>query len=119
MPAWHWIHCCASTSAPWRIWYDSNGADGEKPDDPDMLRLFEVVRELQVAEYGSAGYEKLANELLTLNAKNLWHVATVSPKPRVMAFADRLANVPRDYEQGVTVLGLVNTYAIDTWFIKE
>ena len=119
MPAWHWIHCCASTSAPWRIWYDSGGADGEKPDDPDMLRLFEVVRELQVAEYGSAGYEKLANELLTLNAKNLWHVATVSPKPRVMAFAERLGNVPRDYDDAVTVLGLVNTYAIDTWYIKE
>ena len=36
-----------------------------------------------------------------------------------MAFADRLGNVPRDYEQGVTVLGLANSYAIDTWYITE
>ena len=46
-----------------------------------MLRLFEVVRELQVAEYGSerTPTPSVANELLTLNARNLWHVATVSP----------------------------------------
>ena len=117
MPAWHWIHCCASTSAPWRIWYDTGGAEGEQPDNPDMLRLFEVVGELQLAEYGTDAYAKLANELLTLNAKNLWHVATVGPKPRVMAFANRLGNVPRDYDAGVTILGLVDTYAIETWYI--
>ena len=28
-------------------------------------------------------------------------------------------NVPRDIENGVTVLGVMNTYAIETWFINE
>ena len=114
LPPWHWIHCCSATTAPWGIWYHSGGAEGERPDDPDVLRLFELADAMKLAEFGTAEYEAITNELLTLNARNLWHVATVTPEPLMLAVGNNLGNFLMD---GILVLAW--TYDNEVYYLKD
>lgn len=115
IPGWHWIHCCTATTAPWAEWYHSGRTEGEKPDIPDIIRQYEIVDEMRLVEYGTKEYEKLSNELLTLNGKNLWHTSTVAAQPQIMAISNRLGNLPLE---GFTVRGILEPYMVDTFYIK-
>ena len=115
MPPFHWSHCCAMVAAPWRIWYDTNGAEGEEPP-PEIKRLFDVVDQWLAAEYGSKRYEELSHEMLRLNVENLWFTGTVSAPPRIVALNNRIRNMPRE---GIFLLSVERPYNIDTWYIEE
>ena len=114
LPPWHWIHCCSATTAPWGIWYHSGGAKGEKPDNPDILRLFELADAMKLAEAGTPEYEAITNELLSLSARNLWHTATVTPEPLMLAVGNNLGNFVRD---GILVLAW--TYDNEVYYLKD
>jgi peptide/nickel transport system substrate-binding protein len=73
-------------------WYATNGAQGKKPEDPDLLRVYDLMRE-------GAGVEteprnKLAAEIKKLVVDNLWVLGTVGFRPMVRVISNRLSNVP-------------------------
>ena len=116
MPPFHWIHCCSATTAPWGVWYHSAGKDGEKPTNPDIARLFELADAMQTTQYGTAEYEAVTNEMLSISAKQLFHVATVTPEPALVAIGNNVGNM---LSTGVQVLGgILDNYDTDTFYLK-
>ena len=116
MPPFHWIHCCSATTAPWGVWYHSAGKDGEKPTNPDIVRLSELADAMQTTQYGTAEYEAVTNEMLSISAKQLFHVATVTPEPALVAIGNNVGNM---LSTGVQVLGgILDNYDTDTFYLK-
>jgi peptide/nickel transport system substrate-binding protein len=76
-------------------WYASNGAQGKKPEDPNLLKALELLR-------SGAGVEleernKLGQEIKRLIVDNQWTIGTVGFNPILRVFSNKLRNVPDRY----------------------
>ena len=69
---------------------------------------------MKLAEAGTPEYEAITNELLSLSARNLWHTATVTPEPLMLAVGNNLGNFVRD---GILVLAW--TYDNEVYYLKD
>lgn len=76
-------------------WYASNGAQGTKPDDPEMLRAFELYR----AAFGmnEEGQIKNAQEIWKIIVEQQWSIGTVGQSPAFMGVRivkNNMGNIP-------------------------
>jgi peptide/nickel transport system substrate-binding protein len=76
-------------------WYASNGAQGTKPDDPEMLRAMELYR----AAFGldEAGQIENAKEIWKIIVEQQWSIGTVGQSPAFMGVRivkNNLGNIP-------------------------
>ncbi len=76
-------------------WYASNGQQGTKPDDPEMLRAFELYR----AAFGmnEEGQIKNAQEIWKIIVEQQWSIGTVGQSPAFMGVRivkNNMGNVP-------------------------
>ena len=76
-------------------WYASNGTQGTKPDDPEMLRAFDLYR----AAFGmdEAGQIKNAQEIWKIIVEQQWSIGTVGQSPAFMGVRivkNNMGNVP-------------------------
>ena len=60
---------------PFARWYASNGAQGKKPDNPEMLRAFELLR--SAAGKKEAERIKIAKEIWKILVEECWVIGTV------------------------------------------
>jgi len=77
-------------------WYASNGTAGTKPDDPEMLRAFELFR----SSFGMKDDERIktGKELWKIIAEETWSIGTVGQSPAFMGVRlvkNNMGNVPQ------------------------
>ena len=97
IPPWHWggSDCCAMSSYSWRVWLDTNGANGEEPPQP-VKDIYKLTMEWLDTAAGTPEYTNLINQVIKINVENLYYVGTVSAAPRVVVISNRLGNIPRE-----------------------
>ena len=76
-------------------WYASRGAAGKKPDDPEMLRAFDLFREA----FGASEENRVKNakEIWKIAVEQMWSIGTVGQSPAVMGVRivkNNMGNVP-------------------------
>ena len=76
-------------------WYASNGTQGDKPDDPEMIRAFDLLRKA----YAGNEAEQIANakEVWKIIVEQTWSIGTVGQSPAVMGVRlvkNNMGNVP-------------------------
>ena len=76
-------------------WYASNGTQGKKPEDPEMLRAFDLFRKA----YGLPEAEqiKAAQEIWKIIVEQQWSIGTVGQSPAFMGVRvvkNNMGNVP-------------------------
>jgi peptide/nickel transport system substrate-binding protein len=76
-------------------WYASRGAAGKKPEDPEMLRAFDLFR----AAYGMKEEDRIKNgkELWKIIVEQTWSIGTVGQSPAFMGVRivkNNMGNVP-------------------------
>ena len=77
------------------LWYNSNGASGTKPREPELLRAYELLR--RAAGEPQEQRDKTAQELWRLIVEQAWGLGMVGQSPAFMGVRlvnDRLENVP-------------------------
>jgi peptide/nickel transport system substrate-binding protein len=77
-------------------WYASNGEQGKKPDDPEMLRAFELYREAFGLD--EAGQIKNAQEIWKIIVEQQWSIGTVGQSPAFMGVRivkNNVGNIPQ------------------------
>jgi peptide/nickel transport system substrate-binding protein len=70
------------------MWYASNGAQGKKPEDPGLLKIFDLFR--AAASLPEAGRIENAREIWRILADQQYGIGTVGQSPAFMGV--RLAN---------------------------
>jgi len=76
-------------------WFASGGTQGEKPDDPEMLRAFEMFRTYPTLK--EADQIKLGQELWKIITEQQWSIGTVGQSPAFMGVRvvkNNMGNVP-------------------------
>ncbi len=73
-------------------WYQSGGKVGEKPTG-DLLKTIELYEEIKKTP-SDAKQKELFQEILKLNAKNLWVIGTLSSPPLLGIISNNMKNVP-------------------------
>ena len=76
-------------------WYASNGASGLKPEDPAMLKGYDLLR--QAGSVQQAERTKIAQEIWKLDVDNVWTIGLVGLSPSYMGTRVvnlKLENVP-------------------------
>jgi len=81
--------------AAYAKWYASNGKAGEKPDDPEMLKAFDLFR----AAYGMKEEDQIKNakEIWKIIVEQTWSIGTVGQSPAFMGVRlvkNNMGNVP-------------------------
>jgi peptide/nickel transport system substrate-binding protein len=76
-------------------WYASNGTAGKKPDDPELLKAYDILRQGFGVE--SAERVKLAQELKKIIIDQQWVIGTVGFTPTLRVISNKLTNVPDRY----------------------
>ena len=115
-PAWHWYSCCALAAAPWRLWHDTDGAEGIEPPQ-EIKELFTISEEWRNTPRGTDRYAELSHQMIRMNVENLYFFGTVSIPPKVVLVSDRLGNMQR--EGGfVQTLPNFGPHMLDTLFIR-
>ena len=76
-------------------WYASNGASGKKPDDPEMLRAFDMFR----STFGMKDEERTrtAKEIWKIIVEQSWSIGTVGQSPAFMGVRlvkNNMGNIP-------------------------
>lgn len=76
-------------------WYASNGASGKKPDDPEMLRAFDLFR----ASFGAKEDDRVKNakEIWKIIVEQTWSIGTVGQSPAFMGVRivkNNVGNIP-------------------------
>lgn len=76
-------------------WYASRGTAGKKPDDPEMLRAFDLFREA----FGASEENRVKNgkEIWRIAVEQMWSIGTVGQSPAVMGVRivkNNMGNVP-------------------------
>ncbi len=77
-------------------WYASNGEQGTKPDDPEMIRAFELYR--QAFGLDEAGQVENAKEIWKIIVEQMWSIGTVGQSPAFMGVRitkKNMGNVPQ------------------------
>ncbi len=76
-------------------WYASNGEQGTKPDDPEMLRAFDLYREAFGLD--EAGQIENAKEIWRIIVEQQWSIGTVGQSPAFMGVRivkNNMGNIP-------------------------
>lgn len=76
-------------------WYASKGASGKKPDDPEMLRAFDLYR--STAAMNDADRTKTAKEIWKIIVEQTWSIGTVGQSPAFMGVRiakNNMGNIP-------------------------
>lgn len=77
-------------------WYASNGEQGTKPSDPEMLRAFDLYREAFGLD--EAGQIKNAQEIWKIVVEQQWSIGTVGQSPAFMGVRivkNNVGNIPQ------------------------
>ncbi len=79
----------------WSLWFASGGTQGRKPEDPAMLRVFELMR--TAPSLAEDQRNAAAQEIWRLAAENKWQIGLVGQAPgsqgnRVVS--NRMGNIP-------------------------
>jgi hypothetical protein len=80
----------------WSQWYASSGAQGTKPDDPAMLRIYELMQ--SAPSLAEDKRNEAAREIWRLVADNKWQIGLVGQAPGSQGnriVSDRLGNIPQ------------------------
>ncbi len=80
---------------PFARWYATNGQQGKKPDNPEMLRAFELYR--SAAGKKEAERIKIAQEILKIIVEECWVIGTVGQSPArlgVRIVKKNMGNIP-------------------------
>jgi peptide/nickel transport system substrate-binding protein len=80
---------------PFARWYASNGAQGKKPSNPEMLRAFELYR--SAAGKKEAERVKIAQEIWKIIVEECWVIGTVGLSPAFMGVRivkNNMGNIP-------------------------
>ncbi len=92
MPPWHWP-TLAQGGALWGIWHDTGGAEGEVPPQ-EIQELFAKVDAWLQQPFGSEEYISLGQDILTINAENLWWFGVVGYDPAAYIVGNGYRNLP-------------------------
>jgi peptide/nickel transport system substrate-binding protein len=116
MPPWHWgfAGCCPMAAYPWRVWLDTNGAEGIEPTE-EVKQLYALVQDWLNTAAGTPEYDERINEIIRINVENLYYFGTVSAVPQVWLVSNRVGNAPKD--DGVAGAWGPNPYNYDTYFL--
>ncbi|MCC7369643.1 MAG: ABC transporter substrate-binding protein [Chloroflexi bacterium] len=76
-------------------WYASNGAQGERPDDPELHKAYDMLR--KAAGLPTAERNKLGQELKKHIVEQQWVIGTVGFYPVLRVISNKLGNVPERY----------------------
>jgi peptide/nickel transport system substrate-binding protein len=76
-------------------WYASNGTAGKKPDDPELLKAYDILKKGFGVE--SAERVKLAQELKKIIIDQQWVIGTVGFTPTLRVISNKMGNVPDRY----------------------
>jgi peptide/nickel transport system substrate-binding protein len=76
-------------------WYASNGAAGKKPEDPELLKAFDLLRKGSGLE--TAERNKVGQELKKVIVDQQWVIGTVGFIPVLRIVSNKLGNVPDRY----------------------
>ena len=116
MPQWHWRECCGLSSLDWRIWLDTDGAEGvESPD--EIQQVYQLVQQWLVEPAGTEAYERLIKEIMTLNVENMWFFGTVTAPPYILTISSRVRNHPG--EDGFTGGAHLAHVHHEMWYIRQ
>jgi peptide/nickel transport system substrate-binding protein len=77
----------------WMLWKSSGGEKGEEPP-PEMKELQNMVDQWLVTPLYTPESERLANEILTRNTKNLYQIGAGGRAPQPVIVKNGLVNVP-------------------------
>jgi peptide/nickel transport system substrate-binding protein len=80
---------------PFARWYASNGAQGKKPNNPEMLRAFDLYR--SAAGKNAAERTKIAQEIWKILVEECWVIGTVGLSPAFMGVRiakNTMGNIP-------------------------
>jgi peptide/nickel transport system substrate-binding protein len=80
---------------PFARWYASNGAQGKKPDNPEMLRALELFR--SAAGKKEAERTQIAKEIWKIVVEECWIIGTVGLSPAVNGVRivkNNMGNIP-------------------------
>lgn len=80
---------------PFARWYASNGQQGKKPDNPEMLRAFELYRSASGKK--EAERVKIAKEIWKILVEECWVIGTVGVSPAFMGVRivkNNMGNIP-------------------------
>src|SRR5207237_6214754 len=85
----------ANMGTAYAKWYASRGAAGKKPEDPEMLRAFDLFREA----FGASEENRVKNakEIWRIAVEQMWSIGTVGQSPAVMGVRivkNNMGNVP-------------------------
>ena len=81
---------------PFAKWYASNGEQGKKPDDPEMLRAFDLYREAFGLD--EAGQIANAKEIWKIIVEQQWSIGVVGQSPAFMGVRvvkNNVGNIPQ------------------------
>jgi peptide/nickel transport system substrate-binding protein len=76
-------------------WYASNGAAGKAPEDPELLKAYDMLRKGSGLE--TAERNKLGQELKKVIVDQQWVIGTVGFIPVLRIVSNKLGNVPDRY----------------------
>ena len=76
-------------------WYASNGTAGKKPDDPELLKAYDMLRKGSGLE--TAERNKLGQELKKVIVDQQWVIGTVGFIPVLRIIGNKMGNVPDRY----------------------
>jgi peptide/nickel transport system substrate-binding protein len=76
-------------------WYASNGTAGKKPEDPELLRAYDILKKGFGVE--TAERNKLGQELKKIIVDQQWVIGTVGFTPTLRVISNKLTNVPNRY----------------------
>jgi peptide/nickel transport system substrate-binding protein len=76
-------------------WYASGGAQGKKPDDPELLKAYDMLR--KAAGLETPERNKLGQELKKLIVDQQWVIGTCGFFPYLRVIGNKMGNVPDRY----------------------
>ena len=82
--------------AAYARWYSTNGAAGTKPEEPEMLQAFDLIRKAYASD--EAGQIALAKEVWKIIVDQVWSIGTVGQSPAFMGVRlvkNNMGNVPQ------------------------
>jgi peptide/nickel transport system substrate-binding protein len=114
--AWRSVNPLGGTG--WYDWLTSDGEQGMEP--PEIIkRLWQVCDEWLAEPRGTDRYKELGQEIMQINADNMWAIGTVGLVPRVVTRKKTLRNFP-DTSQMVSIdFTEWRPYRMETWWLEE
>ncbi|MEQ8673596.1 MAG: ABC transporter substrate-binding protein [Aggregatilineales bacterium] len=118
VPPWHFPFL-AQGGLLWSNWHTTGGAEGEVP--PEIIQqLFQIVDEWTQQPFGSEDYISLGEQILTINAENLWWFGVVGYDPQAWIIGANLRNLPaEDTLVPTDICGSIGSYLPEQIWISQ